>query len=89
MAAGFTATIERGLSTIVPNLVSRFEVACGYRKPVTLCDLGIFTDQAAEPVPAPNPDVGARSGRMRTPGRRALLQRPVRAMQVVMVGVLV
>jgi hypothetical protein len=27
----------------------------------------------AEPVPAQNPDVGARSGRNRTPGRRGLL----------------
>jgi hypothetical protein len=28
--------------------------------PVTLGDLGIFMDQAAEPVPAQNPDVSAR-----------------------------
>ena len=45
-------------------------------------------DQAAGPAPAQNPDAGVRRGRNRTPGRRDLLQRPVRAMQVVMVGVL-
>lgn len=45
-------------------------------------------DQATEPVPAQNPGVGAWGWRNRTPGRRSLLQRPVRAMQVVMVGVL-
>jgi len=45
-------------------------------------------DQATEPVPAQNPGVGAWGGRNRTPGRRSLLQCPVRAMQVVMVGVL-
>ncbi len=58
------------------------------KTPVTLCDLGIFMDQAAEPVPAQNPDACAQSGRMRAPGRRGLLQRPVRAMQVVMSDVL-
>ena len=45
-------------------------------------------DQAAEPIPAQNPDVGARIRRTRTSGRWALLQRPVRAMRVVVVGVL-
>jgi hypothetical protein len=29
----------------------------GAGNPVTICDLGIFADQAAEPVPAANPDV--------------------------------
>jgi hypothetical protein len=61
----------------------------GAENRVTLCDPGIFMDQAAEPVPAQNPDVCARSGWMRTPGRRALLQRPVRPVGVVMVGVLI
>jgi hypothetical protein len=44
-------------------------------------------DRAAEPVPAENPDVGTRSGWMRTPRRRTLQQRPVPT-QVVMIGVL-
>jgi len=44
----------------------------GAEYPVTLCDLGILMDQAAEPVSAENPDIRARSGWMRTPGRRAL-----------------
>jgi hypothetical protein len=52
--------------------------ACGAENPVTLCDLGILADQAAEPLPAQNPDVRGPSGRMRTPGRRALVQCPVR-----------
>jgi hypothetical protein len=46
-------------------------------------------DQAAEPVPAQNPDVGGQSGWMRTAGGRPLLQRPVRAMQIAVIGVLV
>jgi hypothetical protein len=45
-------------------------------------------NQATEPVPAQNPDACARGRRMRTPGRRALLQRPLRAVQLVVVGVL-
>ena len=51
--------------------------------PVTLCDLGIFADQAAEPVPTQDPDIRADSGRTLTPGRRALAERPVRPMNVV------
>lgn len=39
---------------------------------VTLCDLGIFADQAAEPVPAQNTDTCAQRGWMRTPGRQLL-----------------
>ena len=54
----------------------------GAENPVTLCDLGIFADQAAEPVPAQNPDGCARASWMRTPGRRALLQCPVRPVRV-------
>jgi hypothetical protein len=60
----------------------------GAKYPVNLCDLGILADQAAEPVPAENPDIRARSGWMRTPGRRALLQHPVRAMLVIVIDVL-
>ena len=55
---------------------------------VALCDLGIFADQAAEPVPPQDPDIGVHSGRMLTPGGRPLAERPVRAMNVVVVGVL-
>jgi hypothetical protein len=56
--------------------------------PVTLCDLGILADQAAEPVPAENLDVCAWSRWLPTSGRRALLQRPVRTMLVVVIDVL-
>ncbi len=45
-------------------------------------------DQAAEPVPAQDPDICARSRGMRAPGRRGLLQRPVRAVEDVVGGVL-
>jgi hypothetical protein len=55
---------------------------------VTLCDLGIFVDQAAEPVPPQDPDIRVRSGRMITPGGRALAERPVRAMNVIVLDVL-
>jgi hypothetical protein len=55
---------------------------------VTLCDLGIFADQAAEPVAPENPDVGAWSRRIRTPGRRVLPQCPVRPVRIVVTGVL-
>lgn len=58
--------------------------ACG----CTLCDLGILADQAAEPVPPQDPDICTQSRRMRPPGRRALLQRPMRPMGVVVIDVL-
>lgn len=45
-------------------------------------------DQATEPVPAQNPDVCAQSRRMRTTGRWPLVQRPVRPVRVVMIGIL-
>jgi len=54
----------------------------GAEYPVALCDLGIFVDQAAEPVPSQDPDIPAHSGRTLTPSRRALAERPVRAMHV-------
>jgi hypothetical protein len=60
----------------------------GAEYPVTLCDLGIFVDQAAEPVPAQDPDIRVRSGRMITPSGRALEERPVRAMNVIVLHVL-
>jgi hypothetical protein len=44
----------------------------GAEYPVTLCDLDIFADQAAEPVPSQDPDIMAYEGRMLTPGGQAL-----------------
>ena len=41
---------------------------------VTLCDLGVFVDQAAEPVPAQNAHTGHFGRRMRASGGRLLLQ---------------
>jgi hypothetical protein len=48
----------------------------------------MLADQAAEPVPAENPDVYPRDGWMRMPGRRALPQCPVRPVSVVAIDVL-
>jgi hypothetical protein len=45
----------------------------GAGNPVTLCDLGIFVDQAAKPVPAQNSGVCAQGRCMRTSSGRALL----------------
>ena len=56
---------------------------------VTLRDLVMFMDQAAESVPPLNPDFRALSRWMGTPGRWGLLQRPVWPVAVVVVGVLV
>jgi len=55
---------------------------------VTSCDLGIFVDQAAEPVPPQNPDTCACCGRVLASGGRVLVQRPVRPVAVVVIGVL-
>ena len=41
---------------------------------VTLCDLGVFVDQAAEPVPAQNARTSRFGRRMRASGGRLLLQ---------------
>jgi hypothetical protein len=46
---------------------------CGCRISVTLCDLGIFVDEAAEPVPAKNAHTGHFARRMRPSGGRVLL----------------
>ena len=54
---------------------------------VTSCDQGVFMDQAAEPVPAQNAHPGRVAGWMCAPGGRVLLQRPVRPVDVVVVGV--
>jgi hypothetical protein len=58
----------------------------GAENAVTLCDLGILVDQAAEPVPPQDPAIRVHSGRTLTPGGRALAERPVRAMNVVMIA---
>ena len=42
---------------------------------VTLCDLGIFVDQAAEPIPPKDPGACAESRWMHAPGGRVLRQR--------------
>ena len=34
---------------------------------VTSCDLGVFVDQAAEPVPSQDPDIRAQDGRVLAP----------------------
>ena len=36
----------------------------GAENPVTLCDLGVFVDQTAEPVPPQHPDIRASCRRM-------------------------
>src|ERR1039457_5492948 len=62
--------------------------AVGADNLVTSCHLGIFMDQAAEPVPAYNAHIGHFDRRIRTYGGRLLLQCPVRTVSVVVVGVL-
>ena len=49
---------------------------------VTSGDLGVFVDQAPEPVAAPNAHTGHFRRRMSPPCGRVLLQRPVRPMAV-------
>ena len=53
----------------------RYPVGAG--NPVTLRDLGVFVDQAAEPVPSQDPDIRARDGRMLASGGRAVVKGPV------------
>src|SRR5689334_10886572 len=55
---------------------------------VTVCDLGVFADEAAETVSPQNTHAAHLCGWMDAPGGRTLLQRPVRPMSVVMAGVL-
>jgi hypothetical protein len=51
-----------------------------------LCDLGVFTDQAAEPVSPQHPDVRACCGRIRASGGWVLLERPVETMSATVTG---
>ena len=62
--------------------------AVGAGNCVTLCDLGVFMDQAAEPVPAQNTPAPSLPWADAPSGGWVLLQRPVRPMDVVVVGVL-
>ena len=55
---------------------------------VTSCDLGILVDQATETVPAQNAHTGHVSGWVCAASGRVLLQRPVRPVRIVMIGVL-
>jgi hypothetical protein len=55
---------------------------------VTSCNLGIFVDQAAEPVPPQNPDTCSCRGWIPAPGGRILMQGPVRPVRIVVIGVL-
>jgi len=55
---------------------------------VTVCDLGVFMDQVAEPVPAQNAPPRFLPWAMHPSGGWVLLRRPVRPMDVVVVGVL-
>jgi len=54
---------------------------------VTLCDLGVFVDQAAKPVPPQNPNTRALHGWMPASAGRVLVQRPVLPMAVKVIGV--
>jgi hypothetical protein len=61
----------------------------GAGNPDTSRDLGVFVDQAAEPVPSQDPDIRAQGGgRILASGGRALAERPVRAMDDIVSGVL-
>ena len=55
---------------------------------VPLCDLGVFVDQAAKPVPAQNAHIGLSRWRMRPPCGRVLLQCPVRPVSVAVIDAL-
>ena len=55
---------------------------------VTVRDLGIFVDEAAEPVTAYNAHTGHAARQMSASCGRVLLQRPVRPMTVVVIDVL-
>jgi hypothetical protein len=56
------------------TLISRFvHLPVSADNPVSLCDQGIFMDQAAKPVPAQNAHTGHFDRRMRASGGRLLL----------------
>jgi hypothetical protein len=59
----------------------------GAENAVTLRDLGILADQAAEPIAPQNLGISAWSRWRRTAVRRILLQRPVRPVRIVVIDV--
>ena len=63
-------------------------VAVGAGNCVTSCDLVILADEATQPVPPQNAHARQCRGWMRASGGRILLQRPVRPVAVVVIGVL-
>ena len=63
-------------------------IGAGAEYSVTSRDLGVFMDQAAEPVSPQYPHIRAYCRRTRASSGRILLQRPVRTMGVVMICVL-
>ena len=52
------------------------------------CDLGVFVDQAAEPVPPQNPDLSPGAWYAPRSGGRILMDSPVRPAGVAMAGIL-
>jgi hypothetical protein len=56
---------------------------------VTSCDLGVFAEQAAEPVLPEHAHIRHGCGRILAPGGWILVQRPVRPMRVVVIAVLI
>jgi hypothetical protein len=74
------------VETDIASCFSAIPVDAG--KGVTVCDLGVFADEAAETVSPQNTHAAHLYGWMDAPGGRTLLQRSVRPMSVVMVGVL-
>ena len=63
-------------------------VAVGAGNYVASCDLRIFVDQAAGPVPPQNTHTGHFHSRIRAPRGRVLMQRPVRPVAVIVTGIL-
>ena len=56
---------------------------------VTSCDLGVFVDEAAEPIPPENAHIRQGCGWIRTSRGWVLVQRPVRPVRVVVIDVLI
>jgi hypothetical protein len=63
-------------------------LAVGAENLVTLCELGVFVDQAAEPVASQHADSRLCCGGIGSPGGRILVQCPVWPVSVVVIDVL-